>query len=59
MEKQEKDQGRALLWILESESFKIKVLADYEVLIMRLEKRLLCFFSKGLMDNFQEILTLL
>lgn len=59
MEKQEKDQGSALLWMLESESFKIKGLADYEVLIMRMEKRLLFVFSKGLMDNFQEILTLL
>ena len=42
MEKQEKDQGPALLWILET--FKIKGLADYEVLIMRMEKRL-CVFS--------------
>lgn len=59
MEKQERDQSRALLGTLESEHFKTEGLADYEVLIIRMEKRLLCLLNKGLIDNFQEVLTLL
>lgn len=58
-EKNESGQGHTLWWTLKSKYFCIKD-GLIEISIRRMEKRcFFFFFNKGLVDDFQEILTLL